>query len=259
MLSRFILYLAAAFPVLSLALAGTAFAASGDSYLLALTWQPGFCAAGDHARLAECKSADGPRFTLHGLWPDWDVNGDARRNAGDTYCLPESGRRSILALEAASAKSEDWRKLPEVALSAADRGDLALAMPGVTLGLERHEWWKHGTCSGLAPDEYFATAILLLRQVERGALARLVAGRAGTTVARDALLAAFAQDFGPESARALTLDCARIGGVSALLEIRIRLKRDTIMQGLNADNLAIPAKAPQGNCAARVLIPKRAT
>jgi ribonuclease T2 len=132
-------------------------------------------------------------------------------------------------------------------------------MPGVAVGLERHEWWKHGTCSGLKPDEYFATAILLLRQVERGGLARLAAGQAGTTVARNALLNAFAKDFGPDSARALALDCVQTGTASALIEIRIRLKRDAIAQGLNADSLAIPAKAPKGDCAAKILIPKSAT
>jgi ribonuclease T2 len=259
MLSRFSLKLAAALLLAPFALANAAFAASDDSYLLALTWQPGFCAAGNHAKQAECTSAHAPRFTLHGLWPDWDVNGDGKRNAGDAYCLPESGRKSILALEAASAKSDDWRKLPEVALSAANRSDLALVMPGVAVGLERHEWWKHGSCSGLQPDDYFATAILLLRQVERGALARLVTGQAGATVERNALLEAFAQDFGPGSARALTLDCVRIGSASALVEVRIRLRRDAIAQGLNADSLTLPAQAPKGDCAAKILIPKRAS
>jgi ribonuclease T2 len=233
-----------------------AVAASGDSYLLALTWQPGFC-SGKHAKLAECAApAEAkPRFTLHGLWPDWDANGDGRQNADDAYCLPgESGRKAILELEAL-APDNDWRKLPEVTLSPASRSDLAAVMPGTRIGLERHEWWKHGTCSGLQPDAYFAIAILLVRQAERGGFVRLVTANAGKTLDRNALLGAFTADFGPNSARALMLDCARIGGVSALMEIRIRLKRDTIAEGLNADGLAIPAKAPKGDCAARILIP----
>jgi ribonuclease T2 len=258
MRSRFFLGFVAAVLLSPFALAGAAFAASDDSYLLALTWQPGFCASGDHG--AECKSSNAPRFTLHGLWPDWDTNGDGRQNADDAYCLPgESGRKSILELEAFAGKDGDWRKLPEVTLSAASRSDLAGVMPGVQVGLERHEWWKHGTCSGLQPDDYFATAILLLRQAERGALAHLVTGQAGKIVDRNALLKAFAQDFGPQSTRALTLDCARIGAASALMEIRIRVKRDSIAQGLNADGLAIPEKAPKGDCAAKILIPESAS
>ena len=47
-------------------------ASADDSFVLALTWQPGFCA--DRAAKAECRIApkDKPRLTLHGLWPDWD-------------------------------------------------------------------------------------------------------------------------------------------------------------------------------------------
>jgi ribonuclease T2 len=244
--------------VLLFAWSDASFAAPGDSYLLALTWQPGFCATGNHAKLAECTASatTPPRFTLHGLWPDWDVNGDGARNDDDAYCLPgESGRKAILKLEAAS-NGNDWRKLPEVTLSAASRTDLAAVMPGTQAGLERHEWWKHGTCSGLQPEDYFATAIVLLRLAERGALARLVTAEAGNTVDHNALLQAFATDFGSNSSRALTLDCAKVGGASALMEIRIRLKRDIIAQGLTADGLAIPDRAPIGDCAAAILIPK---
>jgi ribonuclease T2 len=136
-------------------------------------------------------------------------------------------------------------------LSEASSNDLAAAMPGTVTGLDRHEWWKHGTCSALPPDEYFAIAIALLRQVERGSVAHLVVDHAGATVQRKALLDAFAHDFGPKSARALLLDCKD----DALQEIRIRLKRATLTQGLTAETLAIPAKPPRGDCGAEIDIP----
>jgi ribonuclease T2 len=224
-------------------------ATAEDSYLLALTWQPGFCADAAHAATAECKLApkDKPRLVLHGLWPDWDVNGDGKRNADDDFCIPGAdNRNSMMALDKGS-----WLKLPPMKLSEASSSDLAAAMPGTAAGLDRHEWWKHGTCLALKPDEYFAIAIALLREVERGALSRLVVDYAGGTVARQKLLDAFELDFGPKSARALGLDCA--GG--ALQEIRIRLKRATITQGLTAETLALPAKPPRGDCAAKLAIP----
>jgi ribonuclease T2 len=224
-------------------------ASAEDSYLLALTWQPAFCAAEAHAASPECRIApkDKPRLVLHGLWPDWDVNRDGKRNAGDDFCIAgESSRKAMMAMD-----GDDWLKLPAVKLSQASISDLEQAMPGTAAGLDRHEWWKHGTCSELAADDYFAIAIALLREVERGALARLVVDNAGRTVARKQLLDAFERDFGPKSARALGLDCTG----DALQEIRIRLKRTTVAQGLTVQTLSLPAKAPRGDCAAEIRIP----
>jgi len=229
---------------------GSAFAE--DSYLLALTWQPAFCAT--HAASAECKLAatSAPRLVLHGLWPDWDVNGDGARNDADDFCLSgASSRNAVRMLDQAG----NWLKLPAVKLSTATGGDLEAAMPGTVAGLERHEWWKHGTCSGLEAEDYFTTAIALMREVERGALAQLIVARAGGNLGRKELLAAFERDFEPKSGRALGLDCDRSSGGSVLKEIRIRLKRATIARGLMADNLAIPQKAPRSDCAAEIHIP----
>jgi ribonuclease T2 len=237
-------------PALVLLAAFGSDASADDAYLLALTWQPGFCAA--HATLAECKTV-APRLVLHGLWPDWDVNGDGRRNDADDTCLSGSGRNAILGIEKGGAGA--WPQLPPVDLSAASRGDLAGVMPGVAAGLDRHEWWKHGTCSGLKPDEYFATAVLLVRQVERGQLAKLLAARAGDSVARNALLDAFAADLGKDAARALTLDCAKPAEGGGLVEIRIRLRRAKVTEGLNPESLAIPEKPAKGGCGATIPVP----
>ena len=235
--------------VLLMALGG-ARAFADDTYLLALTWQPGFCAK--HAALAECKTV-APRLVLHGLWPDWDINGDGKRNDADDTCVAGNGRNAILDIERSGADA--WPKLPPVDLSAANRDDLAGVMPGVAVGLDRHEWWKHGTCSGLKPDDYFATAILLLRQVERGQLAKLLMDKAGADVERNALLDAFAADFGKDAARALTLDCAKSEEGGALLEIRIRLRREKVTEGLNPESLAIADKPAKGDCGTTVRIP----
>jgi ribonuclease T2 len=224
-------------------------ATAEDSFLLALTWHPAFCASEARAARAECRigAAAEPRLVLHGLWPYWDVNGDGKRNAGDDFCVSgENNRKAMIALDGGN-----WLKLPPVKLSKASNTDLEAAMPGTAAGLDRHQWWKHGTCSGLEADDYFAIAIGLVRAVERSALSRLVVDNAGGTVQRQMLLDAFERDFGPKSARALSLDCAD----GALQEIRIRLKRATVAQGLIADNLAIPPKAPRGDCAAKVEIP----
>ena len=99
-----------------------------DSYLLALTWLPTFCAGGTHAGLPECEleanGTDQP-LALHGLWPDWDINGDGRRDAADDFCVAGDERRSILAADAGAAKAGNWLGLPAVQLSDAHSVPLA--------------------------------------------------------------------------------------------------------------------------------------
>jgi ribonuclease T2 len=237
-------------PAALLVLGGPNAAFADDAYLLALTWQPGFCAT--HATLAECKTV-APRLVLHGLWPDWDVNGDGKRNEADDTCVSGDGRNAILGIEKGGAAA--WPQLPPVDLSTASRSDLAGVMPGVAAALDRHEWWKHGTCSGLKPDDYFATAVLLVRQVERGRLGKLIVAKAGGDVERKALLDAFTADLGPDAARALTLDCAKSADGTALVEIRLRLQRAKVLEGLNPESLAVPDKPGKGDCAAAIRIP----
>jgi ribonuclease T2 len=228
-------------------------ARAGDAFVLVLTWQPTFCSS--HAGLGECKAATAPRLVLHGLWPDWDVDGDGKRDADDDFCVPASRRQAVIAADTASGMGSDWRVLPAVELSAASRSDLDLVMPGVAAGLERHEWLKHGTCSGLKPDDYFATAILLVREVERGQLAKLIIEHAGGSVARKALLGAFAADYGKDAARALTFDCIKSAEGTRLAEIRIRLQRAKLAEGLDAGSIAVPKEAEKGDCSASIVVP----
>jgi ribonuclease T2 len=94
-----------------------------DFYVLALSWSPSFCALeGREKGRSQC---DGPAkgFVLHGLWPQYERGFPSScehpfRNA------PNSVIQSIRGL------------FPED-------------------GLARHQWRKHGTCSGLTPAAYF--------------------------------------------------------------------------------------------------------
>ncbi len=89
-----------------------------DFYLLALSWSPEFCAT--HSGSPECSAH--PGFVVHGLWP---------QNNDGTY--PEN---------CSSAPGP------------ANPGQYTDLLP--TASLVEHEWSTHGTCSGLAPDAYFA-------------------------------------------------------------------------------------------------------
>lgn len=101
-----------------------------DFYVLALSWSPSYCAAaGSRANRRQCFSGRPFAFVVHGLWPQFE-------RGWPQYCRTR-GRRRLRRNEIDSIL------------------DL---MP--SRGLIRHEWKKHGTCSGLSPGGY-------LREVRR--------------------------------------------------------------------------------------------
>lgn len=96
-----------------------------DFYVLSLSWSPSYCEAeGAGADPAQCRSARPRGFVVHGLWP--------QRERG----FPERCRSGEGDVPRAMARS------------------LADIMPSA--GLVRHEWRRHGACSGLSQAGYFA-------------------------------------------------------------------------------------------------------
>ena len=90
-----------------------------DFYVLSLSWSPTFCLT--HPGNEQC-SGKGYGFVLHGLWPQY------ARGGWPASCTPQTH------------------------LSEAEMDKGAALFP--TRTLLKHEWAKHGTCSGLEPLEY---------------------------------------------------------------------------------------------------------
>lgn len=96
-----------------------------DFYVLSLSWSPSYCAGRSSANAGmQCGGGRPYAFVVHGLWPQYEWG-------YPSSCLSPSPRLS--------------RKMVD--------GMLDL-MPSP--GLVRHEWDKHGTCSGLDAAGYFA-------------------------------------------------------------------------------------------------------
>jgi len=95
-----------------------------DHYVLALSWSPTYCGSerGGSAPL-QCGFGRRYDFVVHGLWPQY-------RDGWPQYCDAEA-------------------RLPEPLIA----GMLDI-MP--SRQLVRHQWTKHGTCTGLDPHDYFA-------------------------------------------------------------------------------------------------------
>jgi ribonuclease T2 len=97
-----------------------------DYYLLSLSWAPNYCAEHPNDRSSECRIGGHHTFVLHGLWPQ-----------------ASSGPPPMSCSNASPV--------------AADTVDHMLNfMP--TRSLIQHEWQKHGTCTGLSAQDYFAQA-----------------------------------------------------------------------------------------------------
>ncbi|MBI2254611.1 MAG: hypothetical protein HYU58_08340 [Proteobacteria bacterium] len=223
--------------------------ADESSYVLALSWQPGFCASDAGADKAECAGDPALQLTLHGLWPNADRNDDGRLDADDDYCLG-ADRARLMALD-----RRDWAKLPPVKLSADIGRRLIDVMPGVVSQLERHQWVKHGSCSGLGAERYFAAAVTLSETVRDSQFAETIQAQAGQDVSRRDLLQAFAAEFGKGNERALQLLCRRGDGYFTLTEIRLRLTATAIEESLSRGSFdtSRAAKA-KGSCPARFSI-----
>jgi ribonuclease T2 len=96
-----------------------------DFYVLALSWSPGFCELeGNSKKREQCAEGGQKGFVVHGLWPQ-------KERGFPSDCSAQT--RFIT------------RKDIEVA---------AKIFPSE--GLARHQWRKHGTCSGNSPSSYFA-------------------------------------------------------------------------------------------------------
>lgn len=107
-----------------------------DYWVLALSWSPNWCELEGDARASEqCDSGTGFGWVLHGLWPQYEQGWPA-------FCRSNhpAPSRSMTAAQA----------------------DLF-----GTGGAAWYQWRKHGSCSGLAPDDYYALARLAYDRVVR--------------------------------------------------------------------------------------------
>lgn len=209
-----------------------------DYFTLALSWQPAFCER--NADKPECRTLDSDDAaaqapTLHGLWPS-DAGGDH-----PAYCGVDGTLR-------ARDEAGDWCDLPETGVAGATRSALRGAMPGTASCLDRHEWLKHGTCSGLDGESYFRTATRLTQEFAFTRLAALLRARIGKQVSTAALIDAFTAEFGADAGRALIVVCRTFRGQTYLAEIRIALRPDALDRPLGPDSLFSGAAAQARPC-----------
>jgi ribonuclease T2 len=115
----------AAVGIISAQLAAQSQSAPFDYYVLSLSWAPSYCGQPSNANRSpeECAVGRHVGFIVHGLWPQ-STNGKSPENCGGSRNLPNAVVNYAKALF-------------------------------LSYTLIQHEWTTHGTCTGLAPFDYF--------------------------------------------------------------------------------------------------------
>lgn len=171
-----------------------------DSYVLAVSWQPGFC---EHVKYngtkPECDHmASGQlvvsNLTLHGLWPN-------RQQCGTGY-----GNCSAAALQ----------------LSEETVSYISPWMPNFFYEqvFGNYQWKKHGSCSGMASDPYFRRAVDAVKTLNDSAAGRYITDNIGGKISKKEFQTRLRGETGKDPApHAFTLLCTN----KQLVEIRVRL------------------------------------
>lgn len=167
-----------------------------DYYLLSLSWSPNWC-AGEGAGRGSPQCAGDYGFVLHGLWPQYERGwpDDCRSSFAPPSRAMTNGMTDIMG-DAGSA----W-----------------------------HQWNKHGVCSGLSPDAYYALA--------RQAYGRVAIPEIFTVLSREISLPAelveraFLRDNPGLEVDQITITCQS----GAIQEVRLCLTRDLDFRRCGAD------------------------
>lgn len=163
-------------------------------YTLSISWSPQYCRSFGTQPGSSFQCGDGNRFgfVLHGLWPD-----GVGRN-WPQYCRP-AGR------------------LPDALI----RRQLCITP---SADLIRHEWAKHGTCTGLGAQAYFDQGNTLfgrLRYPDMNRLSRRANLRAGQLAAE---IARANRGLSPSMIRIATTRGGWLDEVRVCLDTRFRYK-----------------------------------
>ncbi|QBS12232.1 ribonuclease T [Legionella geestiana] len=183
-----------------------------DAYVLALSWQPGFCETYGHgAGKKECLelSARGHaanHLVLHGLWPNQEACG-----IDYTFCGADMQTHHC-----------DYARLP---LNDATAQLLSVNMPSFSAGtcLERHEWYKHGSCQDSNVNDYFTRAAHFAEAVDATPIGVFLRQNRGRTVKAADFADAVDASFGKAYRSRVFIGCT--SGV--LVDVWLSLPMDT--------------------------------
>lgn len=212
-----------------------------DSYVLAASWQSGFCETGAGSKKAECvelkkKSANvqqyATQFSLHGLWPN-------QAACGTNYGFCNTKKQSSHC---------DYSKLN---LDQSSSDLLSAHMASYEFGscLERHEWYKHGTCQNRSANEYYTISVNFIKELNASEFSSTyIKNNIGRKVSTKEVYENFNKSFGDGASKKIKLMCSGDGDV--LTDIYINLPNIDPLTEFKLGELIKAAKdvSGKGNC-----------
>lgn len=165
-----------------------------DYYVLALSWSPQYCAS--EAKPGDPQCSRPYAFVVHGLWPQHERG------------WPKDCGRGEYLSEALIDEALGY-------------------MPSRRLVI--HEWRKHGVCSGLSAEDYFATTQRAFEQIRIPARYQTLAKPLVSSVQQ------LEQDFIAANPRLSPQGLATQCGGRFLRELRICLTRDLSPRACGVD------------------------
>lgn len=206
-----------------------------DSYVLALSLQSAFCeTTGFDKGKKECTTLtpNSPyirQFSLHGLWPNQDACGT---RYGFCNAAPQQASHCDYA---------------PILLSLETDALLKKYMASYQYGscLERHEWYKHGSCQDKNVDDYYFLATKLTEQVNNSSLGSYLSQNTGKVITVTDFNYEFDASFGKRSSKKIKLICKN----NLLIDIYVELPNlDKINESSLVKLLPLAKDAQKTNC-----------
>ncbi|MGJ8611394.1 MAG: ribonuclease T2 family protein [Octadecabacter sp.] len=186
--------------LLSLALPAQAQDTAGefDYYVLALSWSPNWCALeGDSRGSPQCDDDKDFGWVLHGLWPQYETGYPA--DCRHSFRNPSRGDTTDMA-DLFGSSGSAW-----------------------------HQWNKHGSCTGLSPDDFYALAREAYGRITRPAILRDL--DRPVTLPASLIEEAFMRDNEGLDPNEITITCRS----NRIQEARICLTRDLELRACGSD------------------------
>lgn len=194
------------------------FSAPGDFdyYVFEMVYDNDHC-----AELPDSSCLHSDHMKLHGLWPT--VNGDADNNYSDCGFTSDPVGKLPWCDPSIDVKS---------AISPVLFGLLDGVMLNAKSCLYTHEWYTHGSCSGLDINSYFLLDTVMAIKFENlYFFNKLLKDSAGRTLTSLELTNAIAQDIGSEVLPAVAMKCRKdkVTGDNYFSAIDFALNKDKVL------------------------------
>ena len=169
-----------------------------DYFVMSLSWSANWCALeGDARNSPQCNPSADFGWILHGLWPQYE----------------EGYPANCVTRERSPSRDET----------------AAMADIMGTSGLAWHQWRKHGVCSGLSSEDYFALSRQAYGRVERPEVFRSLSE--AITLPASLIEEAFLRDNPALEADQITITCKS----GYIQEARICLTRELEFRDCGGD------------------------